>query len=116
MEALQERMVTAMQLRNFSPKTIAAYTWQVKAFTRIFGRSPAEMVEQGKGKKDRYTLLSLILLDQLRVYWRMWQPTTWLFPGRLPGTSLAKRTVQKVFEDAKKSRYSQACHCPHTAS
>src|SRR5690349_438110 len=38
-------------------------------------------VEQGKGRKDRYTLLSPRLLHELRAYWRMFQPGRWLFPS-----------------------------------
>lgn len=37
-------------------------------------------VEAGKGCKDRFTLLSPALLDQLRSYWREYQPGEWLFP------------------------------------
>jgi integrase/recombinase XerD len=39
-------------------------------------------VEQGKGGRDRYVMLSPQLLKILRVYWRLTQPTRWLFPGR----------------------------------
>ena len=38
-------------------------------------------VEQGKGKKDRYTLLSQTVLVELRDYWRLHRPTSWLFFG-----------------------------------
>lgn len=38
-------------------------------------------VEQGKGRKDRYTLLSKRLLEQLRHYWKIKRPDLWLFPG-----------------------------------
>jgi integrase/recombinase XerD len=37
-------------------------------------------VEQGKGWKDRYTILSPKLLNILRNYWRFYRPTLWLFP------------------------------------
>ena len=211
MGELRERMEMAMRLRNFSSTTIKCYIWQVKAYTRMFGRSPAEMgkeevqqyveslvqknkswsavrlaysalrflyretlgrewdvadlprvkrekrlpvvmsmeevqqilqavrnikhrtalmtiyscglrvseavhlkvtdidskrmvvrVEQGKGKKDRYTILSRALLDQLRVYWRMWHPQEWLFPGSRFDAPLSARTIQKIFANAKK--------------
>lgn len=211
MGELREQMEMAMRLRNFSSKTIKSYIWQVKSFTRMFGRSPAELgkaevqqyveslvrknkswssvrlaysalrflyretlgrewdvadlppakrekrlpvvmsmeevhqllhqaqnvkhrtllltiyscglrvseavhlkvtdidskrmvvrVEQGKGKKDRYTILSHALVDQLRVYWRMWHPREWLFPGSKCGAPLSARTIQKIFADAKK--------------
>ena len=39
-------------------------------------------VEQGKGRKDRYTLLSKRLLEELRNYWKIKRPYLWLFPGR----------------------------------
>jgi site-specific recombinase XerD len=38
-------------------------------------------VEQGKGRKDRYTVLSKRLLAELRSYWRIKRPDLWLFPG-----------------------------------
>lgn len=39
-------------------------------------------IEQGKGRKDRYTLLSQRLLEELRLYYRVYRPTEWLFPQR----------------------------------
>ena len=39
-------------------------------------------VEQGKGGRDRYVMLSPQLLSILRAYWRMARPAQWLFPGR----------------------------------
>jgi len=38
-------------------------------------------VAQGKGRKDRYVMLSPKLLDTLRDYWRIRRPKEWLFPG-----------------------------------
>ena len=42
-------------------------------------------VEQGKGRKDRYVMLSPKLLGMLRTYWDKTRPGEWLFPGRWPG-------------------------------
>jgi site-specific recombinase XerD len=39
-------------------------------------------VEEGKGAKDRYVMLSPQLLTILRGYWRLARPCQWLFPGR----------------------------------
>src|SRR6476659_4551840 len=40
-------------------------------------------VEQGKGRKDRYVMLSPKLLDMLRDYWHAMPPKEWLFPGNV---------------------------------
>ena len=58
-------------------------------------------VERGKGKKDRYTLLSLIMLKRLREYYRSYKPKYWLFPGR-EEKPICSSTIQKVFQKAKK--------------
>jgi integrase/recombinase XerD len=39
-------------------------------------------IEEGKGAKDRYAMLSPQLLTILRGYWRLARPRQWLFPGR----------------------------------
>lgn len=41
-------------------------------------------IENGKGGKDRYAMLSVQLLSILRSYWRRTRPQDWLFPGRIP--------------------------------
>jgi len=56
-------------------------------------------VEQGKGNKDRYTLLSTRLLQELRDYYRMFRPKEWLFFGRDPGQPLPDATAQKIFDN-----------------
>jgi integrase/recombinase XerD len=60
-------------------------------------------VEQSKGRKDRYTLLSAPLLPELRRYYRQYRPQTYLFEGRKPGVPLSTETIQKVFKGAKES-------------
>ena len=51
-------------------------------------------VRQGKGRKDRYTVLSQQLLGILRDYWRATRPSHWLFPGRNPSRPMTKRALQ----------------------
>jgi integrase/recombinase XerD len=58
-------------------------------------------VRGGKGGKDRYTLLSSRLLEQLRAYWRIDRPAPWLFPGKNPQQHLALETARRIFERAK---------------
>jgi site-specific recombinase XerD len=53
-------------------------------------------VDEGKGRKDRYVMLSPMLLDILRSYWRTARPKQWLFPGDLPGQPITASAVQDV--------------------
>ena len=48
-------------------------------------------IRQGKGRKDRLVPLSPKLLDQLRAYWRVSKPKTWLFPGRPKSQPMVSR-------------------------
>ncbi len=50
-------------------------------------------VEQGKGKKDRYVMLSPKLLEILRAWWRVERPQHWLFPGDKPGCHISAHAV-----------------------
>lgn len=58
-------------------------------------------VRQGKGNRDRYTLLSRVLLDQLRIYWLRGRPDPWLFPGRSRNKPLCATSIQKAFQRAR---------------
>jgi site-specific recombinase XerD len=59
-------------------------------------------VDQGKGKKDRYTILSHKLLADLRIYWSKYRPGKWLFAGQKPQNHLCEGAAQTVFYRAKK--------------
>ena len=59
------------------------------------------LVRNGKGGKDRYAPISKGLLEQLRIYWKIYRPHKWLFYGRDPKQPLLSRTVQKAFQEAK---------------
>jgi integrase/recombinase XerD len=212
MGELHDKMLMMMQMRNFSERTIQAYTGQMKAFVRMHGRSPDELgedeicrylhylrrekkvswssinigysalkyfyvhvldkewnvkkiprpksekrlpvvlstdeikvllnatfnfkhrailmtiysaglrlnealhlkisdidskrmqirVSQGKGKKDRYTLLSTVLLKLLRAYYKMYKPKSWLFEGNTPEGTLDPGCIQRAIQKAKK--------------
>ena len=53
-------------------------------------------VEQGKGRKDRYVMLSEHLLALLRAYWKVARPQGWLFPGRDPVQPLTTRQLNRA--------------------
>jgi integrase/recombinase XerD len=59
-------------------------------------------VRQGKGKKDRMTVLSHSAIEVVQQYIDQTKPENWLFPGQYPNKHLSERTVQKVFEAAVK--------------
>ena len=60
-------------------------------------------VDQGKGNKDRYVMLSPRLLEELREYWKSERPTTWLFPGNIPGRPITKDAVEQACQKAHKA-------------
>jgi site-specific recombinase XerD len=58
-------------------------------------------VVQGKGNKDRYTLLSGRLLEELRSYWKWCRPKEWLFPSSAdPAKPMVDITAQRIFNRA----------------
>ena len=60
-------------------------------------------VDQGKGNKDRYVMLSPRLLEVLRQYWKSEKPATWLFPGNIPGRPITRDAVGQACEKAHKA-------------
>jgi site-specific recombinase XerD len=59
-------------------------------------------VEQGKGQKDRYVMLSPKLLETLRDYWRATRPKEWLFPGDIPGRPITRCAVEDACQKARR--------------
>jgi len=57
-------------------------------------------VEQGKGRKDRYAMLSPRLLEVLRIYWRAARPKMYLFPSWRTGKHLNASSLQQACRDA----------------
>jgi site-specific recombinase XerD len=64
-------------------------------------------VEQGKGQKDRYVMLSPKLLVTLRAWWRLGRPLHWLFPGDRPEQHISKDAVEQACQKAHR-----LCHIP----
>ena len=72
-------------------------------------------VEQAKGAKDRYTILSPRLLPELRRYWQLYHPTTWLFPSsRDPHRKMHNGRAQKIYYEAKRRAGINRGHGIHT--
>jgi site-specific recombinase XerD len=59
-------------------------------------------VEQGKGQKDRYVMLSPRLLEELRAYWKRARPRHWLFPGDIPGRPITRDAVEQACDKARR--------------
>ena len=60
-------------------------------------------VDQGKGNKDRYVMLSPRLLEELRGYWKLAHPKTWLFPGDIPGCPITRDAVNQACAKARRA-------------
>jgi len=66
----------------------------------IDGERMMVRMEQGKGRKDRYTILSQRLLSELRSYWKEHRSPIWLFPNR-KGGSISIDYAQRIYNWAK---------------
>jgi site-specific recombinase XerD len=58
-------------------------------------------VQQGKGNKDRYTILSKRLLEELRIYYKRYRLSEWLFSGRKPEHPMPKSTAAAIYYNVK---------------
>ena len=58
-------------------------------------------IRGGKGRKDRYTILSEAALKTLEEYVEKYKPEKWLFPGQRKDKHISTRTVQAIFEKAR---------------
>jgi len=59
-------------------------------------------VEQGKGQKDRYVMLSPKLLETLRGYWRAVRPKGWMFEGDVSGQAINRSSVELACQKARR--------------
>lgn len=71
-------------------------------------------VDQGKGHKDRYSMLSPRLLEVLRVWWRAARPTDWLFPGWRTNHHISTTSVQVACREAAMRSGLKKRITPHT--
>jgi integrase/recombinase XerD len=71
-------------------------------------------IEQGKGQRDRYVMLSPQLLELLREWWRAARPPVWLFPGQNPINPMTPRQLNRAVHAAKDLAGISKRVSPHT--
>jgi len=72
-------------------------------------------IEQAKGAKDRYSILSNRLLEELRLYWKLYHPPSFLFPStRDPNRKMDTAMAQKFYYQAKQRAGITKGHGIHT--
>ena len=71
-------------------------------------------VEQGKGRKDRYAMLSPQLLELLRDWYRVARPQAWLFPGQNPVNPMTTRQLTRACHAAAEMAEIKKRVTPHT--
>ena len=71
----------------------------------IDSKSMLIMVEKGKGGKQRYTILASMLLEELRQYYKIFQPQAYLFPSSFKqrkNLPLTYPSIRNIYENARK--------------
>jgi site-specific recombinase XerD len=71
-------------------------------------------VEAGKGRKDRYVMLSPTLLKLLRTYWKEARPKEWLFPGDRPEQPITACAVEIACRQALEQSGLRKAITPHS--
>ena len=71
-------------------------------------------VRQGKGRKDRYVVLSTRLLHVLREYWKAARPADYLFPGKGKREHITERAVLQACSEARQKAGLRKGVSPHT--
>ena len=91
----------AMLMITYSSGLRVSETARLK-MTDIDSKRMTIRVSDGKGGKDRYSILSRTALEHLRQYWRKYRPTEWLFEGQKQDEHITTHTIQTIFYAAKK--------------
>jgi site-specific recombinase XerD len=71
-------------------------------------------IDQGKGHKDRYVMLSPKLLETLRSYWKAVRPKDWLFEGDIPGQPINRSSVETACQKACQLPGNRKSITPHS--
>lgn len=71
-------------------------------------------VRQGKGRKDRFVMLSPTLLELLRRYWKAYKPTPYLFLGDIPGHPISREGIHYICQKAVTAAHLTKSATPHS--
>ncbi len=91
----------AMLMITYSSGLRVSETARLK-MTDIDSKRMMVKISQGKGGKDRYSILSQTTLEHLRQYWKKYRPTEWLFEGQKKDDHITSHSIQLMFYAAKK--------------
>jgi len=71
-------------------------------------------IRSGKGKKDRYTVLSEVVRGALEEYCRLFRPSEYIFEGQAGRKHLSTRTAEQIFQDAVERTHIRKKVTPHS--
>src|SRR4030043_2137004 len=91
----------AILMMTYSSGLRVSETARLK-LTDIDSKRMMVRIHQGKGGKDRYSILSQTALEQLRQYWRKYRPKKWLFEGAKKDEPITPHSIQLLFYAARK--------------
>jgi integrase/recombinase XerD len=91
----------AILMMTYSSGLRVSETARLK-LTDIDSKRMMVRITQGKGGKDRYSILSQTALEQLRHYWRKYRPREWLFEGANKEDHISTNSIQLLFYAARK--------------
>lgn len=107
-----KRLFTALQNKKHKAILFTAYSAGLRVSEVVnlqlkhLDRSRMQiLIERAKGKKDRYVMLSPVLLDILSNYYKTSKPKPirYIFEGPEPGTPYSASSMQKIFQIARKN-------------
>ena len=105
-----DRLLTAVEQPKYRAVLMTAYGTGMRVSeacrvltTDIDSQRGVIHIHQGKRNRDRYVMLSRILLTTLREYWKVYRPPPpMLFPGKKPGTFVSAAAVREALHRARK--------------
>ncbi len=109
-EVLSEEEVTRIlkQIKNLKHKCIIYLIYSADLrltevvhlrISDIYSDRRQIFIRSAKGNKDRYGILSDIVIELLREYYKKYSPQYWLFEGK-QGEQFSRRVIQKIFKEA----------------